>query len=740
MDQLDRLTLEEKASLLSGRDFSGTKAIDRVGITSIKLCDGPHGVRLQTEGGDHLGIGDSVPATCFPPAVAVGSSWNPQVAARLGAALGREARALGVSISLGPAMNIKRSPLCGRNFEYYSEDPHLTGILAAAHVRALQAEGVGASAKHFAANNQETDRMHVSAEVDERTLREIYLAAFERVVKEAQPATVMAAYNKINGVYATEHRWLLDDVLRTEWGFDGLVVSDWGAVSDRVAALQAGTDLQMPGTGGVDDAEIVQAVRDGRLDEALVDASARRVLRLVDRYAPGEADFDADAHHALARELAAECAVLLKNDRATLPVGADVRRIAVIGEFAATSRYQGGGSSHVHPTRVDSALEAIQALAKDRDRTVTYAPSLGEGAVEAARDADLAIVFAGLTEDEESEGFDRRHIDLPAEQIEMIRAVAAAAPRTAVVLSHGGVVTLEDWHDDVEAILDCWLLGQAGGGAIADLLFGVANPSGRLAETIPLRLEDHPVFVNFPGEAGKVLYGERVMVGYRYYETVGAPVRYPFGHGLSYTTFETSDLDVTVTGDDTAVVAVTVTNTGRRAGKHVVQVYIATKAGPVRRPARELRAFTKVALDPGESVRVELPLDRRAFAYYDVEDSRWAVAPGEYTVQIGESAARIVAERTITLAGESVARPLSRTSSVKDWFGHPTVGPLLMQELTANLTDEQKEQAEDYAHMLRMVESMPMKQFLGFAGLGLSDGTVDRLIELSERTSSGATG
>lgn len=728
---IDRLTLEEKASLLSGRDFARTDGIERAGIASIALSDGPHGVRWQGESGDHLGIGDSVPATCFPPAVAVGSSWNPEVAARLGAALGREARALGVSVSLGPGVNIKRSPLCGRNFEYYSEDPLLTGVLAAAHVRALQAESVGASVKHFAANNQETDRMRVSAEVDERTMREIYLPAFEHVVKDARPATVMASYNRLNGVHATENAWLLDEVLRTEWGFEGVVISDWGAVGDRVAALKAGTDLQMPGTGGIDDAKVVRAVRNGELDESTVDGSVRRIVALTKQYAPVPAVYDAEAHHRLARELAAECAVLLKNDGGALPIAPAIRRIAVIGQQAAHPRFQGGGSSHITPTRVDTPLDAIRALAGGRNQVVTHAPELDDRAAEDVRKADVAIVFAGLSEGDESEGYDREHMNLPTAQVEMIRATAAVAARTVVVLSNGGVVSLEGWHTEVDAILEGWLLGQAGGGAIADLLFGEVNPSGRLAETIPLRLQDTPAYLNFPGEAGRVLYGERIMVGYRYYGYTRTPVRYPFGHGLSYTTFETTDLVVTATGDDSAIAAMTVTNTGSRAGKHVVQVYIAPGEAPVQRPVRELRAFAKVALDPGESTRLEIPLGRRAFAYYDVEAARWTVAPGEYTVQIGESATRVVAQRTVALTGEAPAKPLGLESPLKDWFDHPVAGPRLIEALSENLTAEQKEQAESQSHLLRMVESMPIRQFIEFTGLTVSTETLERLAEES---------
>ncbi|SER70543.1 beta-glucosidase [Streptomyces sp. yr375] len=746
------LPLEKKASLLSGGDFWSTRALDEAGVPAVVLTDGPHGVRRQRAGADHLGFHASEPATCFPPAVAVGSSWDTEVAARVGAALGREARALGVGVLLGPGVNIKRSPLCGRNFEYYSEDPLLSGVLGAAFVRALQAQGVGATVKHFAANNQETNRMRVSADVDERTLREIYLPAFERVVTEARPAAVMAAYNRLNGVPASQHSRLLTDILRAEWGFEGVVVSDWGAVGDRVAALAAGLDLQMPGPDTANDAAIVRAVHDGVLAEAVVDASVRRVAELAataHAAAAGPAgatdaseaagtvgavgDALAAEHHALARELAADCVVLLKNEGNALPL-VEGSRVAVVGEFAVDPQFQGGGSSLVNAPCVDTPLAALRALG----HTVTYAAgctqdqaldpeALREEAVRVAREAEVAVVFVGLRG--ETEGSDREDLELPAEQVELVRAVAAVAARTVVVVSAGGVVSLEGWHDDADAIVAGWLLGQAAGGALSDVLSGVVNPSGRLAESIPLRLADNPSYLTFPGEAGHVRYGEGVMVGYRHYETVGRAVRYPFGHGLSYTTFSTGELAVDVTGDDTATVRVTVTNTGDRAGKHVVQVYVATAAGPVRRPARELRAFTKLALLPGESRTVELPLDRRAFAYYDVEQSRWAVAPGSYTVQIGESAGRVVAEQTVTLTGDTTAVALSLDSALGDWLAHPVAGPLLQQALSAGATEEQRRGSEANGDLIHMIASIPARQFLHFPGITLSTDDLTRILE-----------
>ncbi len=531
---LAALTLQEKASLCLGSDFWHTTAVPRLGIPAITMADGPHGLRRKPEAGEYARISGSLPATCFPTASALASSFDPGLARRIGEALGAEARAQGVQVVLGPGINIKRSPLCGRNFEYFSEDPLVSGVLASALVQGLQAQGVGASVKHFAANNQETDRARVSAEVDERTLREIYLPAFERVVSEASPWTVMCSYNKINGTYASQSSWLLTEMLRDEWGFDGLVVSDWGAVHDRVAALAAGLDLEMPPKLDVDDEAIVAAVRAGELDEAVLDQAVARVLQLVERATarggPSEA-FDVDAHHRLARLAAAECAVLLKNDNALLPLQPSAgETIAVIGEFARTPRYQGAGSSQVTPTRLDVALDELRAAAPDGVE-VAFAAGFGIAttrddddlaaeAVALAARASVAVVFLGLPPGDESEGFDRTDIDLPANQAALLAHLAHANPRLVVVLANGSAVRLSDWEHHADAVLECWLSGQAAGGAVADLLFGAANPCGRLAETLPLRLEDAPSYLNFPGEAGHVRYGEGVFVGYRGYDAL----------------------------------------------------------------------------------------------------------------------------------------------------------------------------------------------------------------------------
>ncbi|MEV0341814.1 glycoside hydrolase family 3 C-terminal domain-containing protein [Nocardia sp. NPDC050713] len=731
--ELSALTMEQKATLLSGRDVWSTHSIEDAGVRTVRLSDGPHGLRVQEDGGDNIGMQPSLPATCFPPAVALGSSWDPGLAEKIGEALGREACSAGVDIVLGPGVNIKRSPLCGRNFEYLSEDPLLSGVLGTAYVNGLQSTGVGASVKHFAANNQETDRMRVSAEVDERTLREIYFPAFELVITQAQPATVMCAYNKINGVYSSENHWLLTDVLRGEWGFGGAVISDWGAVHDPVAAVRAGLDLEMPATGGRSVRQLTQAVEAGKLAEADLNRSVERVLGLA-KYgggAPGSVDHD--EHHRLAREAAASSAVLLMNEGA-LPLAADTR-VAVIGEFARTPRFQGGGSSHVNATRVDSFLEA---LAEHAGRAVEFAPgfpldetgdedSLRDEAVELARASEVTLVFAGLSEAEESEGFDRVTIDLPAAQIELIRAVSAVAPNVVVVLSHGGVVSLEGWHDEVDAIVDGFLLGQAGGSAIADILYGVVNPSGKLAETIPLRIEDTPAFGNFPGEQGHVVYGERLHVGYRSYCTRGVPVRYPFGHGLSYTSFRARDFVVVATGDDEARVRLIIDNIGDRDGAHVVQIYVdPTGRSEVQRPARELRAFTKVHVRAGESVEVELVLERRAFAYWDIELSDWVVTPGEYRVILGRDALTVEAEGTVVLVGDRIIRKLTLRSTLQEWFDHPIVGPALLETLQSELLA-----AVVQPQALRMLGSLPMQKIANILGLSVPGGALDSLMAMT---------
>lgn len=730
------LTLAEKAALVMGADFWHTSAAP--GIPSVMLADGPHGLRVQRGGGDQLGIGDSVPATCFPPAAGIASSWNPRLLERVGAALATESRDQGVAVLLGPGVNIKRSPLCGRNFEYFSEDPLLSGELGAAWVRGLQDGGVGASLKHFAANNQETNRMTVSADVDERTLRELYLPAFENIVKREQPWTVMCSYNRVNGVPAAENHWLLTEVLRDEWGFDGLVVSDWGAVDARVPALAAGLDLEMPGPQRDSADAIIAAVQAGELEVAVLDAAVARVQRLVaqarghreEPRSEGEvlAGSTSGEHHRLAREAATESIVLLRNENSLLPLESG-RSIAVIGEFARTPRFQGVGSSQVVPTQVDDALSAISAITPvefaagySLDGGVDSASLIAE-AVVLARRSEVVLLFVGLPDGDESEGYDRTHLELPAAHTELIAAVAAVNPRTVVILTNGGVVSLEPWHDSVAAIVEAWLLGQAGGSAIADVVFGIVAPSGRLAESIPYRLQDTPAYLNFPGENDHVRYGEGVFVGYRYYESVELPVRYPFGHGLSYTKFEHSDLVISRDGSSAAV---TVTNTGERAGAHVVQLYVSPPKGPIARPRRELRAFEKVTIEPGEAARIQFTLDARAYANWDTETSGWVVLAGEYLIEVGHSAHDIDLTVAVTQQGPPPGK-LTLDSRVSEFLAHPVTGPIFSAAAKRAGVDGE-------SNLLDMVGSMPMRRLMRFPGVGDSFKRIGILIAVANNS------
>jgi len=738
------LTLEEKASLTSGASFWTTKGIERAGIPSVMVTDGPHGLRKQRGSADHLGIGDSVPATCFPPAVGLGSSWDTELAHRVGKALGTESSIEDVAVILGPGINIKRSPLCGRNFEYLSEDPLVSGVIGAALVKGTQSTGVGTSLKHFAANNQEEDRMRSSSDVDPRPLREIYLRGFQRVVQDAQPSTVMCSYNRVNGVFASENPFLLTQVLRHEWGFQGLVVSDWGAVNDRVSALAAGLDLEMPSSGGVTDAQIVAAVRDGSLAESVVDTAASRIAALATRWrdTPRVAGpLDVDAHHALAREAAARSIVLLKNDGQVLPLSAETS-VAVIGAFAEHPRYQGAGSSMINPTRLDSALKSIREVSTGE---VTYAPgfslaaeapagemaALREEAVAAAAAAETAVVFLGLPARLESEGFDREDIDLPADQLKLLEAVLAVNPRTVVVLSNGGVVALP-FADRVPAILEAWLLGQAGGSATADILYGAENPSGKLTETIPLRLEDSPAFLNFPGELGHVRYGEGLFVGYRWYDARRLKVAFPFGHGLSYTTFGYGEAAASLNPDGDIEVRVTVTNTGTRAGREVVQAYTG-KVSAVQRPERELKAFQVIALEAGESREVLLTIRRADLAYWHTAAGRWVVEDGSYTVEVAASSRDIRTSTAVEVDGDSVRLPLTRESSLAEVFAHPVAGPIMQQAMAQMATTMEGASSilPEGVEVEKMMGSFPIGRIGMLAGEDFSPAQVDELLAMA---------
>ena len=641
---VSQMTLEEKAGMCSGLDFWHLKSVDRLGIPSVMVSDGPHGLRKQDDKADHLGINESIKAVCFPPAVLSACSFDRDLLRELGDTVGKEAQATDVSVVLGPAVNIKRSPLCGRNFEYYSEDPYLAGESAAAFIDGVQSHHVGTSIKHFAANNQELNRMSCSSEVDERTLREIYLPAFETAVKKSQPYTVMCSYNKINGTYSSENPWLLTEVLRDEWGFEGYVMSDWGAVNERVPGLKAGLDLEMPASGGLTDREIVAAVQDGSLDESVLDQAVERILRITFTWLDNreEQDFTLEADHETARRIAEESMVLLKNEN-VLPLTPS-ENIVFIGGFAKKPRYQGGGSSHINSFRVDSAIDAVRDIAEvsyvegfSSSKDI-YDEKLAAEAVEAAKKADKAVIFAGLPDSFESEGYDRSHMRLPECQDRLIREIAEVQPNTIVVLHNGSPVEMP-WKDDVKGLLEAYLGGQAGGSAVVNILYGKVNPSGKLAETLPLKLSDNPSYLNF-AEREKVNYSEGVFVGYRYYDAKEMEVAFPFGHGLSYTTFKYSNLKLDrteMTDQDTLTVSVDVTNTGSRAGKEVVQLYVSDRTGSVRRPLKELKGYEKVSLDPGETKTVTMTLDKRSFAWYSTELHDWYAASGEYEILIGAS-------------------------------------------------------------------------------------------------------
>ncbi|MCI2047060.1 MAG: glycoside hydrolase family 3 C-terminal domain-containing protein [Faecalibacterium sp.] len=638
-----QMTLEEKAALCAGSDFWHNAAVSRLGLAAHRVSDGPHGLRKPLPEESPMNTGKSVPATSFPTASASACSFDRDLLHRMGEALGEKCVREDVSVLLGPGVNIKRSPLCGRNFEYFSEDPYLAGELAAEIVRGVQSRDTGTSLKHFAANNQETGRMVCDSVVDERTLREIYLSAFETVVKKAQPWTVMCSYNKINGVHASDNKWLLTDVLRTEWGFEGAVISDWGAVNDRVAGILAGLDLEMPHTTGDTPALLVEAVQNGVLPLSELDKCAQRVTELIlKEQKPRRASHRTDSDdNELAREIAVQSAVLLKNEEALLPLDSE-KKIAFIGRMAKQPRYQGSGSSHITPAFQDNVFEAavaagllpIYAEGYPEDSS-TVDETMIATAVAAAKAADVAVVFAGLPEEYESEGFDRTTMDMPESHNRLIAAVAEANPNTVVVLQCGSPVTLP-WRDSVRAILLMYLAGQASGNATLDLLFGKESPCGKLAETWPETLESVPSTANFPGEPKAVQYREGLFVGYRYYDAANCPVAYPFGYGLSYTQFAYSDLAVRALGRGRYKVTVNVQNVGSRAAREIVQLYVARKGeSKIVRAPKELKGFEKVALNPGESAMVEFRLEPRSFSYFNIRAQSWCIEGGTYQILAG---------------------------------------------------------------------------------------------------------
>lgn len=691
---ISQMTLEEKAGMCSGLDSWHLKGIERLGIPSVMVSDGPHGLRKQDEAADHLGINDSIKAVCFPPAVLSACSFDRDLMHEFGDAIGKEAQANDLSVVLGPAVNIKRSPLCGRNFEYYSEDPYLAGETAAAFINGVQKHHVGTSIKHFAANNQEYNRMSCSSDADERTLREIYFPAFETAVKKSQPYTVMCSYNQINGTFASENPWLLTDVLRGDWGFKGYVMSDWGAVNDRVAGLKAGLELEMPSSNGVYDKEIVTAVKDGSLDEAILDEACERILNIIFEYTEHREDqeFTLDADHELAKKIATESMVLLKND-SILPLK-ETEKIAFIGEFAKKPRFQGGGSSHINSFRVSNVIDSVSDNAN-----ITYAKGfpanadiydegLAKEALEAAKAADKVVIFAGLPDSFESEGYDRAHMRLPDCQNRLIDEILAVQPETIIVLHNGSPVEMP-WLSRVKGLLEAYLGGQAVGEAVADILYGKCCPCGKLAETIPYKLSDNPSYLSF-GDGENVTYQEGIFVGYRYYDAKEMPVAFPFGYGLSYTSFAYSNLRLDkskMAANDTVTVSVDVTNTGDIEGKEIVQLYISDLTGAARRPLRELKGYEKVSLKSGETKTVNFVLDYRSFAWYHTGIKDWYAASGDYEILIGASS------RDMRLS-EKVHLTTQKTLPLKVHM-NTTLGELLADERTAGYAADFKKQLEE---------------------------------------------
>lgn len=709
---ISQMTLEEKAGMCSGSDFWHTKAVERLDIPAYMVSDGPHGLRKQDEEADHLGVNDSIKAVCFPTACATSASFDRELLKEMGEALGKECQAVGVGTILGPAANIKRSPLCGRNFEYFSEDPYLATEIAGAHIEGVQSQNVGTSLKHYLANNQEYRRLTSSSEIDERALREIYLAAFEGAVKNKKPWTVMCSYNRVNGLHVADSREFLTDILRKEWGFDGYVMSDWGAVNDRVKGLEAGLELEMPSSRGENDKLIVEAVKNGTLDESVLDEAVERILNIVYRYteqAKPDTVWNMNADHELSRKIEEECIVLLKNEQ-ILPLE-NRGSIAFIGKYAEKPRFQGGGSSHINCFKVESAMDAVNNPAYGIRANINYVQGyedeqdeidkeLVRKAVVAASQAETAVIFAGLPDNFESEGYDRKHMSMPRCQDYLISEVAKVQPNTVVVLHNGSPVEMP-WIDQVKAVVEVYLGGQAVGGATVNVLFGKVNPSGKLAETFPLRVQDNPSWLNFPGEKNKVEYREGIFVGYRYYDKREMEVLFPFGHGLSYTTFSYSNLCVSaksIVDTDTLTVSADIKNTGKVAGKEAVQLYVRNPKEIANRPVRELRGFTKVFLKPGQTKTVTFELEKRAFAYFNTEIHDWYVESGDYGIEIAASSRDIRLEETVeVMSTGKLPFTVDFNTTLDELLDHPelqdVMEPLLKNYMPQVVNAE--EQTED---------------------------------------------
>lgn len=736
---LSKLTLEEKAGLCSGKDFWRTKPVERLGIPSVMVSDGPSGLRTQFDNG--VDENDSRPAVSFPSGCATASSFDRSLLRHLGEILGEEANNYNVSTVLGPAINIKRSPLCGRNFEYLSEDPYVSGELGAAYISGVQSKNVGTSVKHFAANNQETNRFSVSEEVDERTLREIYLPGFETCVKKSDPTTIMCSYNAINGELSSQNKWLLKDLLRDEWGYKGMVVSDWGAVYDRVKGIKADLNLEMPYSGGHTDKDIVEAVKSGKLSMEELDESVSHVLEMVLNYAEHKqsGEFDMEKDHAASAKIAEESCVLLKNDDSVLPLKAPAEKILFVGCFAENPRYGGGGSSKIKCYKMTSAVDAAREAGLNvkyvkgyNDDFVTTSPALTLEAEQAASNADTVVVFAGLPESFESEGADRTSLDMPQVQNELIERLAAVNKRIVVVLHNGAPVTMP-WVDKVAAILECYLGGENIGTAQINLLFGKANPSGKIAETFPLRLEDTPCYLTYPGNGRTCHYTEGIFVGYRWYDSRKMPVLFPFGHGLSYTSFEYSNLKLSKTAfkdSDGVEVSVTVKNTGSLEGKEILQLYVSDKTGVEIRPEKELKGFEKVSLRPGESKEVTFKLDRRAFAYWNTDTGDWYAPSGTYIISIGASSRdiRLTAEVDVTSSAKK-AFTITPQTTMGDMLRNREMAALIhddymkARKFLDDMTDEEFEKKFPFPKegMLGMILSNPFRSNRGRDGKTMED-------------------
>lgn len=735
---VSQLTLEEKAGLCSGRDFWNTKSVDRLGVPAVMVTDGPHGLRKQSASADHLGINESVVSVAFPAGCASAASFDVELSNTLGKTLGIEAKANDVSVVLGPAVNIKRSPLCGRNFEYLSEDPLVATKIAASYVRGLQSNNVGTSPKHFLANNQENRRMSSNSQVDERTLREIYLAAFEGIVVDSKPWTVMCSYNRINGTYACENEVFLTDIMRNEWGFDGYVMTDWGAMNDRVKALKAGLELEMPASGGVNDALIIKAVKDGELEECVLDEACTRILNIVYKYyddKDNQEEYNLEKNHSLSRSLAEQCMVLLKNEGSILPLKKDAK-IAFVGKYAKSPRYQGGGSSHINPFKIDNAVDSVtelipnakvsyaQGFIDERDKTDE---TLLREAVELAKNSEVAVIFAGLPDAFESEGYDRQHMGMPNCQNELISEICKVQKNVVVVLHNGSPVEMP-WINDVSGVLEAYLGGEAVGSATINVLFGNTNPSGKLPETFPIRLEDTPTYGTYGLDTDDVVYNEGVFVGYRYYTTRNMEVLFPFGHGLSYTTFEISNLKLSskdIKDTDKLEVTVDVKNTGSVVGREVIQVYVSTVNKRIPRPLRELKAFAKVELQPNETKTVTLTLDKRAFAYWSVDANDWYAETADYTIQVCKNASTVLLEENVHVTTSTVIkRVYTVNSTIGDIKADPRANAIFeekagqilrgMQEVFGGTGDVFAENDETKDMMEAMMNFMILRQLYSF--------------------------